>query len=299
MDASICPEAALTDATPACPLCAGPVGAPYATVAGHDYYLCEACDFIALSPSALAHIDGGAGIRSYGDDYWASELAAARERAWGPALARVAETLLYCRIPVRRFLDIGTGAGLLLEALAWHLPAARAVFHGVELFPPPPAARTPHANYHIGAVRDLAGPFDAGSCIEVIEHLTPRMLDGLVGDLAGVSARGACYIFNTGLTDYVRHEDPAYLDPVGRGHICVWSVTAARRVFEPHGFAVHPLPGKTWAFIAEYAATPPGEGTVADRIWTALPGNVALLRDPATGSVLHLLGMESARAYRD
>lgn len=290
----------MTDDSPAtCPLCAGPVGAPYATVAGHDYHHCAACDFIALSSPALDRIDHGTATRSYDDAYWATELAAARERAWGPALARVAETLLYCRVPVRRFLDIGTGAGLLLDALAWHLPAARAVFHGVELFPPPPPARTRQANYHVGALRDLDGPFDAGSCIEVIEHLTPRMLDGLARDLAALSAPGACYLFNTGLTDYVRHEDPAYLDPVGRGHICIWSVTAARRVLAPHGFAVHPLPGKTWAFIAEYAATPPAEGTVADRIWTALPENVALLRDPATGSVLYLLGIESARAYRD
>ncbi len=282
----------------ACPLCEAADRPVYATVAGYRYHACAACDFIFLEPEAMARVDRGESLRAYDAAYWAAELHSARERSWGPAIARVAELLLYCPIPVERFIDIGTGPGYLLDALSWFLPASRLVFHGVELFPPAEAERTTHPNYRTGPLRTVPGPFQAASCIEVIEHLTPTMVAGLAADLAGICAPGACTIFNTGLTDYVRHEDPGYLDPLDRGHISIWSVTAARRVFEPLGFQIHAIPGKTWAFLAEYRPPAPATGgPLTDRIWSPCPANLAILNDPTTGSVLHILGRESARAY--
>jgi hypothetical protein len=280
-----------------CPLCGGTERPVFSTVAGYRYHACEDCDFLFIAPDLLARIDAGLRLRSYDSAYWAAELPAARERSWGPALARVAEVLLYCRVPVARFIDIGTGPGYLLDALAHFLPRSRAIFHGVELFPPAPEARTSHPNYLAGRLAAAPGPFQAGSCIEVIEHLTPRMVAALARELAGIAAPGACFIFNTGLTDYVRREDAGYLDPVERGHITVWSVPAARRVFGPLGFEVHAIPGKTWAFVAEYRRPAPA-GSLTDRIWTALPENLGILRDEQAGSVLHILGLETSRAYR-
>ena len=66
---------------------------------------------------------------------------------------------------------------------------------------------------------------------------------------------------------------------------------------QPLGFRVLRLRGKSWALLLEYARE--DRTAPEDRIWSAPPENVALLRDPERGSVLHLLGMETARAYYD
>ena len=124
------------------------------------------------------------------------------------------------------------------------------------------------------------------------------MLSGMAADLAQVSAPSACYIFNTGLTDYVRREDIGYLDPLCRGHISIWSVTALGAVFAPHGFRVHPIPGKSWAVLVEYGGeSSPGGRAITDRIWTPCPENRKILDDPETGSLMYILGIDTARAY--
>jgi hypothetical protein len=206
--------------------------------------------------------------------------------------------LLYCRIPVERFIDIGSGPGFLLDALSTYLPSHRARFYGVEKFPPQESERSRHENYLCADLTDVELKFECGVCIEVIEHLTPAMADSLAIAMNAVSKPGSLFLFNTGLTDYVRHEDPGYLDPYARGHITAWSVTAARRVFEKVGFVVHPLPGKTWAFVVEKPSPETDlRGEFRDRIWSALPANTALLSDPVMGNVMYLLGLESARAY--
>jgi hypothetical protein len=246
----------------------------------------------------MKEIDDGRQICPYDAHYWEAELAAARARAFGSALARVAEAVLYCRIPIERFIDIGTGPGYLLDSLSWVMPSSRALFHGVELFPPEPAWRTRHENYTIGSLASFSRPFQCGTCIEVVEHLTPRMLSSMARELAQVSAPGACYIFNTGLTDYVRLEDAGYVDPLRRGHISIWSATALGTVFAPHSFRVHPIPGKSWAVLVEYKYdSAPGSCAITDRIWTPCPENRKLLDDPETGSLMYVLGIDTARAY--
>jgi hypothetical protein len=245
-----------------------------------------------IDPQVLRDIDAGIALpRCYDAEYFEHERAAALDRAYGPALARVAEAILYARTPVRRFLDVGTGHGFLLDALSMHLPSHRETFFGVELSPPD--RHSAHPNYIRGPVSSAPGLFDAGCSIEVIEHLTPHQLRTLFVDLAARSNPGALYIVNSGQPRYVLDEDPEYLDPDRRGHIFCYSVAAIALVAEPLGFRAFPLRGKTWAFVLEYGladATPP-----QDRIWTALPENVALLRDPGRGSVLHVLGMDTAR----
>lgn len=279
-----------------CPLCGAAMSA-FREVDGYQYFECDACDFICIDPRVLERVDAGEVLRVYGPDYWSSEIAAAHERAVGPCLIRFAELTLYATLSIDRFIDIGTGTGEFLDVLSRQLPGSSERFFGVELFPPPEEFRSRHPNYIIGTLADAPGKFQAGMCVEVIEHLTPAMVAGLAAQLAEKSEPGSIFLFNTGLTSFVRHEDPGYLDPIGRGHITVWSVPAAKRVFEPHGFVVSRLPGKTWAFIVEM---PDGEATdieLQHRIWKPVPNNVEMLRDPSTSDVMFYAGRDAARAY--
>lgn len=268
-------------------------------VDGVAYYECTVCDFIFADPELIDRIDQGLASREYDDEYWHAELASARQRSFGSSLARVAEALLYCTVPVHRFIDIGTGPGYLLDAVSRHLPASAERFYGVEKFPPLPQYRTQNRNYLCADLMDVQMKFECGVCVEVLEHLTPAMARGLAAAMARVSVPGSLYVFNTGLTDYVRQEDPGYLDPFKRGHVTCWSVQAARRIFEPEGFVVRALPGKSWAFVVEMPGAPARmEVPLGDRIWSAEAGNIEILSDPTMGDVMYIVGRESARAYQ-
>lgn len=279
--------------TASCAVC-GSAGAYFAQAGGHPYYKCRGCGSICIEPSVLSAIDGGKLLLQYDEHYWKRELPAAKQRAYGPALARMAEVLHYCRTEVRNFIDIGTGPGYFLDAVSKYLPNSRHIFHACEKFPPPQEFRTGHPNYFLGDVADMAMKFDAGLCMEVIEHLTPAMLDRLLAGLAAASNRGAAYIFNSGFSAYVELEDRDYLDPLGRGHIVSYSIEALAATARRHGFSVLPIEGKNWACLVEYMAgdtTPP-----RNRIWTAKKTNLAILEDKDMGSALRLLGLETARA---
>lgn len=260
----------------------------FAVVDGLEYGDCFACGSIAVDAAVIQAVDEGRFARTYDEAYWEMELAGARSRAACEGLARVAEAVLYTARPVEAFIDIGCGAGLLLDALARHLPS-KTCFHGVEKFPPP--YRTNHPNYHVGDLADLPMRFDAGVCIEVIEHLTPKMAEGLADALAAKSNEGALYLFNTGLADFVRAEDVSYLDPYNRGHIIAWGHQALRSIFEPRGFKVIPL--RSWAFAVEYKSN--NDVPLLQRAWESR--NADVLKDPEMGEVMWLLGRESARLY--
>jgi hypothetical protein len=263
-------------------------------VRSFEYFRCERCTSLMIDPKVLADIDAGRAVpRRYDPSYFTSERVAAVDRAYGTSLARVAEAVLYARIPVRRFLDVGTGHGFLLDALAMHLPSHSDAFVGVELFPP--ADHSTHPNYVEGSVGSAPGTYDAGSCIEVIEHLTPTQVAKMLAELATRSNPGALYIVNSGQPQYVLDDNPGYLDPDVRGHIFSYSLQAMAPLAEPHGFRVLPLRGKSWAFLLEFA--PHDAAQPEDRIWSAPSENVSLLSDPQRGTVLHVLGLETARAY--
>jgi hypothetical protein len=211
-----------------CAVCDAGAALPYRSVDGVEYFRCAACGSLFAHPDFLARVEAG-GASSYAEDYWRNELGAARERCFGPAVLRVAETIAYCRVPIRGFIDIGAGTGWLLDALEVLLPEVIDRFHAVELYPPPLPYRTANANYVVGLLGDLHRSFDAGVCIEVIEHLTPATLRALVAQLAAVSHRGSLYLFNSGQPDFVEREDPGYLDPHGRGHVVSTRWPAPRR----------------------------------------------------------------------
>jgi hypothetical protein len=248
-------------------------------------------------PDFLARVEAGA-ASSYAEEYWGSELGPARERCFGAAVLRVAETIAYCRVPIRAFIDIGAGTGWLLDALALLLPEATDRFHAVELYPPPPEHRTSHPNYVIGTLNSLETSFDAGVCIEVIEHLTPMTLRALVAQLAGRSHPGSLYLFNSGQPTFVEQEDPTYLDPHRRGHVVSYSVAGAASIFNPAGFNVIALPGRYWAFLAEFGPLQPvGEDALISRLWHPVPENEAMLHGARFGPLMRSAGIDTARAY--
>jgi SAM-dependent methyltransferase len=287
----------MTDASPSiCPICRAPA-AFLREVDDVSFYRCSDCGSLFADLAFLDAVDNGTAA-NYGDAYWAEEVASARHRSYGGSIVRVAETLRLSRIPVRRFLDIGSGPGFLLDALATLLPGSADMFHGIELLPPPLADRSTHPNYRIGSVGDLDGTFDAGICIEVIEHLTPKILSVLVRQLASRSAPGALYFFNSAQPSFVERTDPGYLDPKRRGHIVSWSIAGARHIFAPAGFNVIPLPGRDWAFLAEFG--PPRELTADDLLswlWRPVPENLAIMRHDPFGPLFETMGLESTRCY--
>lgn len=277
-----------------CPICTS-AASRYANVDAFDYFECSHCDALFLDPAVLEEVDRGRSLVQYSEPYWKAELDASRARSYGSSLARVAETFLYARRPIDVFLDIGAGAGFLLEACATYLPASKQKFYGIEKYPPR-AHSTQNSNFVVGEIPDLQLRVDAGCCIEVIEHLTPVMLSKLLHDLSAVANQDALFIINSGQPAFVKHEDPRYLDPCGRGHLVSYSVKSIAHLAEPHGFRVHALPGKTWALLLEKSASRGAEHLV-DRIWTPVPKNAEALNDPTMGSLMYVLGVETARAY--
>jgi len=280
-----------------CPLCAKGQLKPLRVVEDVQYLRYNGCGSILAESTFLERTMAGE-ARTYGDDYWSEELKAARERGYGASLIRAAEVFYYARRPVRRFLDISCGAGTLLDAAAELLPEIADTFWGIEPFPPPPAFRAKHPNYRVGFVRDLEGKFDGGTCIEVIEHLAPPILRSMLGELGSVSSSNALYYFNSAQPEFVERDDPGYLDPYNRGHIASYSVEGLRPIFAEAGFTIHALPGRDWAFLAEYAHCPAGDGNaLLDRIWQMHPENRALLSSARFGHLLLASGMESGRCY--
>jgi hypothetical protein len=279
-----------------CPICQGEA-AHHREVDGVAYFKCLTCGSLFVHPDFMAAVDSG-DVGNYRVAYWEHELPAARERSFGAGVIRMAETLRMARTPVRRALDIGSGPGFLLDALAELVPSLAERTHGVELFPPPPHQRTQSPNFHVGSVGDLEGSFDAGVCIEVIEHLTPTVVTKLLGQLAAKSSPGALYFFNSSQPSFIETTDPGYLDPHNRGHVVSWSLAGARVLFEPAGFNVIALPGRDWAFLAEFGPPRRVEADMlAEWLGRPVPENIELIRKDRFGSLFETIGLESARCY--
>ena len=274
-----------------CPVCVQGTSEHFSRVDGHDYYACAACGSLHIDPDVIAMLDaGGSLVGDYTEEYWEQERVGAIERARGMSLCRAGEAILYSRRPVARFLDVGAGPGFLLRELQQLIDPDAAIFHGIEKYPPPYAAQGP--NFHVGDIHGMEGPFDAGVCIEVVEHLTPAMLDGLIHGLAAVSAPGSLWLFNTGMPEYVRNEDPGYLDPVHRGHIISYSLAGIRGHFERHGFEVRAMPGRSFGFFVEYQ--PLESPDYEARFCAPLPENLRLLQ---RHGLLYHSAFETARSY--
>ena len=266
----------------------------FLTLNSGTYLECASCEFIFFvdSPSQQENLHTSA---SYSDTYWLEELAAAQDRAFGVSLARAAEVFILARRHIGTFLDIGTGPGLFLDAIDRYLPDSETTFLGVELFPPKPEFQTSHPGYRVGWLDQFEDDsIDGGMCIEVLEHLLPIQVKELFQLLHSKATNGATFIFNTGLVEYVKNEDPSYLDPVKRGHISIWSVRAIEKLISDMGWNISSIPNRSWAFLAEKGTK--SDEDLSDRIWKTLPENVAALSGKSHSKLLYLLGRDGLRA---
>jgi hypothetical protein len=255
---------------------------------------CIRCDFFFI-PSIDCEFNLGKSNNSYDDSYWSSELESARERAYGICMARTAEVFVLSTRPIQNFLDIGTGPGYFLDAISKYLPDSEVNFFGVELYPPDILHRSIHPGYKVGWLDQfLDNSIDGGICVEVLEHLTAVQVKELFAMLYIKATDRATFIFNTGLTDYVRKEDNAYLDPRIRGHISIWSIKAIRRLIGDLGWTVSAILNRNWAFLVEKG--PKFEKDISRRIWQTLPENMELLGGKSNSKLLYLLGRDSLRA---
>lgn len=261
------------------------------------YFECGKCNSLFADPEFVNQLQ----LKNshYDDKYWENETTASRERSFGSSINRVCEVFLYSRIPIKRFLDVGSGPGYLLDALSVLAPDYKNLFYGCEVFPPPPQFRTEHKNYKVGSISDLNEKFSAGVCIEVIEHLSPEILKGLVKQLADVAEDEAVFYFNSAQPAFVKTVDPNYLDPFIRGHIVSYSLKGLKNIFADYEFTVIELPGRDWCFLAEYRSKSKLSNTegLLNRLWTAVPQNVSVLKENGFGPLMYSIGLESARCY--
>ena len=280
-----------------CILCGGLKSKYFRTIEDINYFECGDCKSLFADPEFIHQIHSD--TSHYNETYWKNEVFASKERSFGSSVNRVSEVFLYSRVPIKRFIDIGTGPGYLLDALSVLAPNYKDIFYGCEVFPPPPQFRTQHENYKVGTISDLEGKFSAGVCIEVIEHLSPDTLKELIKQLAEVSDDKAIYYFNSAQPSFVKNVDPNYLDPFVRGHIVSYSLKALKPIFGAYGFTLIELPGRDWCFLVEYNS----DGNLTDsegllnRLWRAVPENISILKDNGFGPLMYSIGLESARCY--
>jgi SAM-dependent methyltransferase len=265
---------------------------------GLPFHQCENCESILIPDDFMHDTDRS---QKYDIAYWEAEKDSSLERSFGSSICRIAETFLYCRIPITSFLDIGCGPGFTLDAMETMLPRYVNIFKGIELNPPPPKYRSKSRNYTIGSVSDLRSTFQAGICIEVIEHLPPRVLEVLVKQLASKSEQGSIFYFNSSQPEKVIRDGFDYLDPYRRGHIASYSIKGLSGLFSQYGFSLIPLFGRDWAFLAEYKPDPSFRIETAEqllkRIWSPNPANMNILQNGGFGPLMYTIGIESARCY--
>jgi len=274
-----------------CPICSGTKklkSVDYSQAKG--YICCSKCDFIFWSINNT--LDSS---HEYGAEYWQMELNSAYERSWGISIQRASEVFLLCRKKISTFVDIGTGAGYFLDAIDYYIPNSTVQFTGIELYPPALEFRSKHPGYAIGWLEKYENEsIDAGICVEVLEHLTADQVASLFHDLYLKASNDAFFIFNTGLTNYVRNEDPDYLDPYTRGHISIWSTKAIRELLGDSGWKIHEFPHRSWAFIAEKSVN--NQIDLDSRIWDINPQNLETLTGELKSNLLYLLARDGLRA---
>lgn len=255
------------------------------------FNVCNKCDyFFYTGVNTLTPVEN-----HYADDYWQSEIDAAKERAWGIGLARASEVFLLSRRIISSFLDIGAGPGYFLDSIEYYLPKSKVAFYGVEKYPPAQEFRTQNIGYKIGWLDQFEdGSIDAGVCIEVLEHLTAGEVKSLFEDLYLKASDRALFLFNTGLTEYVKNDDHDYLDPEIRGHISIWSVKAIQRLIGNAGWRIREIPNRSWCFVAE--KTNDSDDDLVSRIWNPHPSNILSIEGSLRSKVLFLLGRDGLRA---
>ncbi len=278
-----------------CPVCFSHTIKHFKVIDGIDYLECLDCESLFADFDQLNEIT----TRKYDSNYWDEELKSSRERSFGSSLARCAEVFALSQIEINKFVDIGTGPGYFLDAVSQLMPKYKDTFYGVEKFPPEHKFRSEHPNYLISDFNDISIKFDAGICVEVIEHLRPKELDNLIKALAKNSNKNALYLFNSGSPNFVKNEDPTYLDPLKRGHIVSYGIEGLRIMFKKYGFNVFSIPGRDWAFLAEFTDQKHDYSIekLLMRLWHMNIENKSKLNHNDFGPLMYSIALESSRCY--
>ena len=198
-----------------CPIC-GSRSAYELTKDGCDYFQCRACDFLFHRDPELKQ------VRDYDQAYWESERSEALRREREDSFIRALELIFLSAIEVKNILDFGCGAGVTVSMLRDQL--------GLNAVGVDPYGEFEESSFlHRCSLKELhrkypQGYFDAIYSIEVFEHLeSPKETMAELSYL--LKPRGKLLI-NTGTREFLGKYDPdnSYIDPLGRGHISIYSL---------------------------------------------------------------------------
>ncbi len=198
-----------------CPICEAP--SAYELIKdGCPYFQCSACDFLFHRAAEIAN------IREYDQDYWEHERHEALRREREDCFLRALELLYVSTIPVQNILDFGCGGGVTVTMLRDKL-YLNAV--GID-----PFGEFEESSFlHRSSLKELPdkypqGFFDAIYSIEVFEHLeNPKQT---MAELCYLLKPGGKLLVNTGTREFLAKYDPQadYIDPLGRGHISIYTL---------------------------------------------------------------------------
>jgi SAM-dependent methyltransferase len=225
-----------------CPICKA-ASAYELTKDGCAYFECSACDFLFHRPTGIEN------LRNYDRSYWESERTEALRREREDGFMRAVELLYLSAIPVENILDFGCGFGVTVTQLREELKV-NAV--GVDPF----GEFEESAFLHRMTLRELRakypqGFFDAIYSIEVFEHLeSPKEM---LTELFYFLKPGGKLLINTGTREFLAKYDPAanYIDPLGRGHISIYSLKSFSALGSPLGFTARFLGERTYMVLLE------------------------------------------------
>lgn len=280
-----------------CPICNNK-SELYTNIENIDYFNCRSCDFIFIDLEFISKIDNGNSVVEYTENYWNNELKSAKKRAYDDVVGRMTELIYYAKRPIQTMVDIGTGPGYILDFVDENMQNLSKILFGIEKYPPPKDLRTKSSNYFIGEIKDFNKKIDAGFCIEVIEHLTPKMYENLLSQLQAKANPNSIYLFNTGLSIMVKNGHNDYLDPLHRGHIVSWSLKALEIIGKKYGFVVREIRGKNFAFCLEYMPINLNiNEDITNRVWSPLKENLTLLESENLGSLLKTFGRSQVREF--
>jgi len=232
-----------------CPICQS--SASFAlTKDGCPYSQCDQCEFLFYRPE---RDDAATSSRDFYDHgYWEMERAEALRREKEDGFIRALELLYLSPIRVETVLDFGCGLGVTVQMLREKL-GLDAI--GVDL-----SADFVETEYlHRCDLQTLAakyppGHFDAVYSIEVFEHLDdPGSILSLLNGL--VKPEGKLLI-NTGTREFLAKYDPelAYIDPLRRGHISIYSLKCFALLASMIGRKVEFLGARKYELILSPAA---------------------------------------------
>ncbi len=199
---------------------------------GCAYFECGRCTFLFHRPEKRAGEETI--LKFYDQRYWEMERSEASRREQEDGFIRALELLYISSIPVENILDFGCGLGVTVGLLRQKL-GLNAV--GVDVS----AEFEQSGHLHRCSLEEMQakyppGYFDAIYSIEVFEHLEDPK--GTIGQLGKLLKPGGKILINTSTREFIAKHDPeqAYIDPLRRGHISIYSLSSLSKAAASIGY---------------------------------------------------------------